>query len=436
MNLPRTVKRPARRQRPKLRTIVVPGTRKRVPLWKTKRLWLSLSAGVLLLLLVTGGLAAMAVSKLDVTKAGYPLPDPTNVYDRNGKAVAQFSSSKVEPVALDRIPLDLRNAVIATEDRRFYEHSGVDVQSLMRALWRDVRSQSFAEGGSTITQQLAKNLFLQSDKTLSRKFKEAGYALKIDLTYDKDEILELYLNSIYFGEGTWGVQGAAKVYFNKKVEDLTLEECAMLAALPKAPSRYSPYRDRAAALERRNVVLSLMKDQNFITGEAYAKAQAMPIAVRKPSEEETKDKYPSFVDYVLREAESVYGFTEDQIRNGGLEIYTTLDPVVQEAAEEVYRTDSFFPASKPDQLIQSGAAIVDHHDGSIRGLVGHRGEGVVRGFNYATQLVRQPGSAFKPLAVYGPALEKGYTPQSILFDGPLDIGGYQPRDWDNQTRGT
>lgn len=391
------------------------------------------------LMVVIAGIAffvtAHWVRGLDISKLENPLPEPTLIMDRNGKPASQLSSSRIVPVSLDQIPLDLRNAVIAVEDRRFYEHSGIDLWSTARALLRDLKSGEMKEGGSTLTQQLAKNMFLASDKTLSRKLKEAGYALKINTVYSKDEILELYLNSIYFGEGRWGVEGAAQEYFAKPVQELKLEEAALLAGLPKAPTTYSPAKNMQKALERRNLVLSLMKEQNFITEAAYEKAVAQPIVLKQHNEESLKGKYPSYVDYVIQEAADVYGFTEEQVLTNGLRIYTDLDPQVQQAAQDVYASDALFPESKPDQLIQSGAVIIDHKTGGIRALVGTRGPQVYRGFNHATQLKRQPGSSFKPLAVYGPALERGYTPSSSLYDGDLDIAGYRPKDWDGQTRG-
>ncbi|MCZ8522911.1 MULTISPECIES: transglycosylase domain-containing protein [Paenibacillus] len=380
--------------------------------------------------------AATWVRGLDISKLSHPLPEPGFMLDMNGQRVAQLSSSKLVPVPLAQMPEHLRNAVIAVEDRRFYEHKGFDVWSISRALLRDLRAGSMKEGGSTITQQLAKNLFLESDKTLTRKAKELGYAVKINFTYSKDEILELYLNSIYLGEGRYGVEGAAQQYFGKSVKDLTLEECALLAALPKAPTAYSPVKNPDKALERRNLVLSLMKEQNFISEAAYTAAVAKPIALSPPKAEDSlQGRHAHYVDYVMDEAQRLYGFTEEQVLTMGLRIYTGMDLKVQQAMEQVYATDALFPQAQGDQPVQSGAVVIDHKTGVIKGILGGRGKAVYRGFNRATELKRQPGSSFKPLAVYGPALERGYTPQSVLYDGELDIGGYKPRDWDGQTRG-
>ena len=201
-------------------------TKKKRVRWRRVGLWLGgfmLLGGV-----IVAGAGTLWVRGLDISKLEHPLPEPTFIMDRNGKPASQLSSSRIIPVPLAQIPLELRNAIIAVEDQRFYEHVGVDLWSIGRALLRDLQSGSMKEGGSTLTQQLAKNMFLQSDKTLSRKLKEADYALKINMMYSKDEILELYINSIYFGEGRWGVEGAAQEYFAKPAQELKLEESAQI----------------------------------------------------------------------------------------------------------------------------------------------------------------------------------------------------------------
>ncbi|KRE46662.1 transglycosylase domain-containing protein [Paenibacillus sp. Soil724D2] len=404
--------------------------------WKKKRFWQIFSVVVLMACVIVFVACYSYIRGLDVSKLSQPLPESTLVLDKNGKPASQLSASKIEPVQFSQLPKVLTDAVVSVEDRRFYEHTGIDMRSIFRAVARDVLRGSYSEGASTITQQLARNLFLNADKTLGRKLREAAYAIKIDTTYSKNEILEMYLNSIYFGEGSWGVQGAARTYFNKNVKDLTLPEAAVLAALPKAPSRYSPFNDEGQALERRNTVLVLMRDEGKITAQDYEKAKSSPLGVVKSDKgNELKGRYPAYVDAVINEAVHEYGFTEEQLLTGGLRITTELDPSVQNAVADVFKDESLFPESKPDQLIQSGAAIVDQRTGGIRALAGGRGEGVFRGFSRATQLKRQPGSSFKPIVVYGPALEKGYMPSSLLFDGPLNIEGYQPQDWDHQTRG-
>jgi penicillin-binding protein 2A len=403
--------------------------------WKKPKFWRNIGILFTVVILIICGSAAFWISSLDVSKLQSPLAQPTFFYDRNGTKISELSSSKIEPISLDKIPKHTQEAVIAVEDKRFYAHQGVDLWAIFRALARDLQSKDLSEGGSTITQQLAKNLFLPSDKTISRKLKEAGYAIKIELTLSKQEILEAYLNHIYFGEGRWGIQEAARFYFGKTSDKLTLEESAVLAGLLKGPSIYSPLKNKEKALERRNIVLTLMKEQDYISKDEFERASSAPIALRKGALKDLSGNYAAYVDYVIEEAITQYGFTEDQILTGGLQIYTQMDVNVQKAAEEVYHDDKFFPAGKPDQIVQSGIVILDQHTGGIRGLVGYRGEKAFRQFNHASQLKRQPGSAIKPLTVYGPALEIGYRPDSLLYDGPLNINGYSPKDYDYQNRG-
>lgn len=403
--------------------------------WKKPKFWRNFGILCATLLLITLGGAAFWISSLDVSKLQSPLSQPTFIYDQSGNKISELSSSRIEPITLDKIPKQMREAIIAIEDKRFYTHQGVDLWAILRALARDLKTGDFSEGGSTITQQLAKNLFLPSDKTVSRKLKEAGYAIKIESSLSKDQILEAYLNQIYYGEGNWGIQSAALYYFGKSADKLNLEESALLAGVINAPSLYSPVSKKEKALERRNLVLSLMKDQAFISATDYERARSTPIALRKDALDNLSGKYAPYVDYVIEEAITRYGFTQDQILTGGLQIYTQMDPGVQKAAEDVYADDQYFPAGKSDQIVQSGIAIIDQHTGGIRGLVGYRGKSAFRQFNHASQLKRQPGSVLKPLIVYGPALEKGYRPDTLLYDGPLNLNGYAPKDWDYQTRG-
>ena len=403
--------------------------------WKNPKFWNRLGVILLVFIIITTGGITIYISSLDISKLQAPLAQPSYLYDQKGNRISQLSSSRIEPVSAQEIPLVMKNAIIAVEDRRYYDHKGVDLRSISRALYRDVITGDFSEGGSTITQQLAKNLFLASDKTLARKLKEAAYALKIEAVLNKDEILTAYINQIYFGEGRWGLQNAAQLYFGKDAKKLTLEDSALLAGLLKAPTLYSPLSNKQRSLERRNLVLTLMKEQNYINSAEYEKAITQPIVLKKGSQTDLTGQYSSYVDYVVEEAIDRIGFTEEQILNGGLQIYTQMDPSVQKAAEDVYQDSHFFPSGKTDQIVQSGVVVIDHSTGGIRGLVGYRGERVYRGLNHATQLERQPGSSLKPLSVYGPALEKGYTPDSMVSDHPLNINGYAPQNYDNQYRG-
>jgi len=397
----------------------------------TRKHWLAaagLAIGMIVFFLIW-------IWRLDVSQLDAPPPRPTIIMDRYGQKASQLSSSKLSFVPAKDIPEHLKDAVLAVEDKRFYKHHGVDLRGTARALIKNITSRGYSQGGSTLTQQLAKNVFLTHEKSLFRKWREWAYALKLELVYSKEEILGFYLNRIYLGEGTWGIREAARLYFSKEVPELTLEEAALLAALPKAPTRYSPLSNKELALDRRNLVLSLMAQQGRITKQQYETSKASPIALR-PGKDELKGKYSSYVDHVLAEAVSVYGYTEEQLLTEGLIIHTELDPLVQDSLEMVMNEDRFFPESPKDQLLQSAAVVLDHKNGGIRGLLGHRGEGVFRGFNRAFQMKRQPGSTFKPLAVYAPALEKGFLPSSPLLDQELDYDGYRPQNYDKQFRGT
>lgn len=377
----------------------------------------------------------IAIAMTDVDSLAKPVDQPTIIYDRHGRVASKIMLSNREGVKFRQIPPHLIHAVIATEDRRFYDHGGVDYIGTLRALWVNLLSGETVQGGSTLTQQLAKNEFLTQDRTLERKLKEFLYAKKIERTYTKDQILEMYLNRIYFGEGAWGIKQAARTYFGKDVGQLTLGESAMLAGMIKAPSALSPYKHFNQAMERRNLVLRLMKDQGYITEQQMKQAENQVIVLERKKRDPYKGKYPWYVDAIIQEAISKYGLTANEVLHGGLRIYTELDPRMQQAAETVYNDDSLFPQSKEDQLIQSGAVMLDPSTGGIRALVGGRGEHVFRGFNHATQLKRQPGSSLKPLAVYTPALEQGWQIGSVLKDEPMDFGGYRPQNHDGRYLG-
>jgi penicillin-binding protein 2A len=375
------------------------------------------------------------VSGRDISKLEKALPQPTYIYDRNGEVASKISASKIEPVKIEQIPEHFILAVVAIEDRRFYEHSGADYIGIFRALFRNAKSGEIVEGGSTITQQLVKNVLLTNEKTLKRKWEELILAKKVEREYSKKEIMEMYLNQIYFGEGAWGVQKAAKIYFGKDVSELTLSESALLAGLIKAPSKLSPFKNFDDAIARRNVVLQSMLEQGFISKKELQNAKKQEIILHGKQLDEYKGKYPYYVDHIIEEAIKKYGLTQNEILSGGFHIYTELDPTMQKAVENVFRNDQLFPQSPDDQLVQSGAVIIDAKTGGIHAMVGGRGKHTFRGFNRATQLIRQPGSTMKPLAVYTPALEQGYGMFDLLKDAPVDFNGYRPTNYDGGYRG-
>jgi len=341
-----------------------------------------------------------------------------------------------ESVSIKDVPERLQQAFIATEDRRFEQHAGVDFWAIGRALVTDVVHMSAVEGGSTITQQLAKNVFLSSEKTAFRKGTEMAIAFALDEKYTKDEIMEKYLNRIFFGSNAYGIKAAAKVYFGKSnLQDLKLWEMASLAALPKGPSRYSPLANPDLSKERRGVVLKLMADQGYITEAERAEAAAVDY-VPPAAAQSTKD-YATFVDYVMNEAEDMYGISEDELLTKGYRIYTTMNPKAQKTLEQTYTNASLFQKDASDgQKIQSSMVIIDNKTGGLVAMIGGR-DYQARGFSRVYSK-RQPGSSFKPIAVYGPALESGnYTPYSLLDDTQTSFanGTYTPRNFDRTTHG-
>ncbi|WP_219837537.1 PBP1A family penicillin-binding protein [Paenibacillus sp. R14(2021)] len=352
------------------------------------------------------------------------LPEASTIYDGQGKEVTRLGANR-ENVEFAEIPELMRDAVIATEDQRFEKHSGIDLWSIGRALVKDVVARSAVEGGSTITQQLAKNLFLSSDKTPFRKATEASIAVALEHKKTKDEIITMYLNRIYFGKSAYGVKAAAELYFNTDLKDLKLWQMATLAAIPKAPSTYNPIKNPEKSMERRAVVLQLMFDQGYITKAQMDEAKA--VKYEPVEQDKNTETYTAFIDYALDEAERVSGLTEEQMRIGGYKIFTTLNTQAQSVMEREFEDDNNFEKSVDAQKEQGAMIIVDHRSGEIQGLVGGR-DYANKGTNRVL-IPRQPGSSFKPITVYGPAIETGdYFPWSILQDVKTCYGSYCPRD--------
>ena len=401
---------------------------------KNKGLAMKILVGCGVLFLACLLIVNIFIWRSDVSKLEQAVPQPTIIYDKHGETASKITASKIEGVGIKQIPEHMVQAVISTEDQLFYKHNGINYFGIARALFQNMTSGEIIAGGSTITQQLAKNVFLTHERTYTRKVKELILTKKIERTYSKDEIIERYLNQIYLGEGAWGIQRAAKTYFGKETKDLTLGESAMIAGLIKAPNVLSPFKNMDKAMERRNLVLSLMEKEGYITAEEREEAEAQAIVLEGRKIEDYKGQYPYYVDHIIAEAIEKYDLTENEVLSGGLKIYTELNPVIQEAAEEVFAEGEMFPNSE-DQIVQAGAVFIDPSNGGISALVGGRGEHTFRGFNRATQLKRQPGSTMKPLAVYTPALEEGYDVFDRLQDSPLNIDGYEPMNYDRRFRG-
>ena len=353
----------------------------------------------------------------------------THIYDIKGNEIAVVHAEEDrEPATIDKVPNHLKNAFLAVEDARFYQHIGIDVRGIMRALWENIRHQSVMEGGSTITQQLARNYYLTQEQSYHRKIQEMFLALKIEHRHTKDEILELYLNQIYFGRGAYGVQAASKAYFGKNVDDLDLNECAMLAGIPKSPNYYSPMDNMEAAQERKAVVLNQMAKYGYISASTAQKTAAEEVHLAKPVPKEGKANY--FVDYVIQTMIDKYG--ADGLYKGGLKIYTTLDMDAQQAAEEAMKNLPEMKDANGLKQPQGALVAIDPHTGYIKAMVGGRGTDM---FNRAALAERQPGSAFKPF-VFAAALEAGYTPSTVVDDSPLNIYGWSPQNYNRGFSGS
>ncbi|MCL6638964.1 MAG: PBP1A family penicillin-binding protein [Firmicutes bacterium] len=350
------------------------------------------------------------------------------VYAEDGTVAAELHGEIDRvPVPLEMVPEHVRAAFVAVEDERFYRHGGVDLKAVLRAAYQLGKSRRVTEGASTITQQVVKLYFLSPEQSLRRKIKEAALALELERRYSKDQILEFYLNRVYFGEGAYGIERAAKAYFNKEAAALDLPEGALLAALVQAPSAYDPYLNPEVAASRRNVVLEKMVRQGLVPEEAGREAQNSPLRLGGRVPEDHEGSF--FIDYVIEEVIAAVG--PEVYSRGGLKIYTTLEPVIQRKAEEVLARPGLFPSPE----VETALAMVENGTGAIKALVGGRKYETGRGFNRATQLARQPGSAFKPIAVYAPAFEAGYGPDSLVSDAPFSAGGYEPRNSDGRYYG-
>lgn len=341
-------------------------------------------------------------------------------------------------VSLDMMGPSLPQAFVAAEDARFYEHPGVDIWSVFRALFRNIQTGARAQGGSTITQQVTRSLLLTRKKLFSRKVSEAILAYRIESMLSKDEILAIYLNQIYLGEGAYGVAAAARTYFNKPVQRLSLGQMALLAGLPQAPSRYSPLRDMAAAKRRQAYVLNRMAEDDYITPEAARRAYLDPLLLQRAP----KPNFPSaayYVQQVQNYAREKYG--QELLATGGLTIYTFLDRrLQQEATAALQRRLTVQPfRSHKGQEVQGGMVVMESQTGRVRAVVG--GTAFAKSqFDRALQARRQPGSAFKPV-VFAAALEYGFRPDSILLDEPLTLPGanrsipWKPKNFDNRYNG-
>lgn len=407
-----------------------------VRFWKRKHLTQILLLFILVVVLVTILYFAWLASRANVQSLKQGLSQPTVVYDKDGKVASLVTTNRTQGVNIAQLPKYVPNAVVAIEDQRFYQHGGFDIQGMARAFFGNLLAGHITAGGSTITQQLAKNALLSPQQTYRRKAEELFLAVKLEKVYTKDEILQMYLNQVYFGSGAWGIGNASKRYFNQDIKDVDISEAAMLAGLLHAPDYLDPYKNYDEAMKRRDVVLAKMKELGMITSSEYNTAVNEKIQLHNGGGSYVQRQYPYYVDAVLNEAINRYGLTQDEILTRGYRIYTEMDQNLQAGLEKVYQTSYLFPRGRGNEIVQSGSVLMDPSSGGVRALVGGRGDYIFRGFNRATQLEAQPGSSIKPLAVYTPALEKGYTYSSELVDQPISFGNYTPENFSKTFQGS
>lgn len=344
------------------------------------------------------------------------------LYDQNDEQFSQLVASENRiRVSIHDIPQVLEDAVISVEDVRFREHRGIDIRRMFGALIANVKDGFGAEGASTITQQVVKNAFLTFDKKLERKLQEQYLALKLEQKYSKDEILEMYLNAIYLGNGAYGVKQASILYFNKEdLNELTIADAALLAGLPQRPEGYNPLRNPEGAEKRRNIVIDLMEKHGKITSEEAKEAKAISVEEQLNPTEIQESPHQAFIDQVLSEVEAMEGITPNDLYTAGLKIYTTIDLEAQKAVEQVLQTDEIITTYPDNPDFEAGLTVVDTKTGEIKAIGGGRNKTEAkRAFNYATDIKRQPGSTVKPIIDYGPAIEHlMWSTGHIIVDEP------------------
>ena len=355
-------------------------------------------------------------------------PESTVVYDANGNSAgALYAANERSYVEIEDVPEAVVQAFIAAEDQRFYRHSGYDVKRIFGALWHDLRTMSFSQGASTITQQLIKLTHLTSEKTISRKVQEIVLAKQLEKQLSKEEILEAYLNTVYFGHGAYGIGAAADAYFDKDVKDLTVAEGALLAGIIKSPSNYAPHLHPENAVRRRNYILSAMEETGAITEEKRAQATSEPLSLAEQAQPTGANDW--YMDQVLLEAETALDMDAEEILSSGLHIYTGLQPLLQQTAADLFADGANFPDPAADKTpVQAALIALDNATGEIAAVIGGREYEVRRGLNRATQMQRQPGSAIKPVSTYAAAIEEqGFLPVSMIQDVQREFaGGYSP----------
>ncbi len=407
--------------------------------WR-KRIWKKYQVNKIILLL---GLVVVLVTSIylfylakssDVEALKTGLSQVTTIYDKDDEVAGTLNGQKGTSIPFEQMSPHLIDALISTEDKRFYKHGGFDIRGIGRAALGFLTAGKVTGGGSTLTQQLAKNAYLTLDQTLNRKAKELFLAIEIEKTYTKDEILEMYLNSAYFANGVWGVEDAAHKYFGTTAANLTIDEAAVMVGMLKGPGIYNPIDYYDNAIKRRDTVLQLMVDNGKLDqAQADQMMKETLVLIDTYGDSRQDNQYPYFFDEVIREAERVANIKDADLLNKGYKVYTTLDQQYQQDMNTTFSQNELFPPNATDgEMVQGASIAINPKTGGVQAVVGGRGEHTRLGFNRATQSSLSPGSTMKPL-VYTAALESGYQPDSLLKDEAMSF--YQVENYDKVYRG-
>lgn len=393
--------------------------------------WPILIAGFILILALIGYGVIVYGGSLVVDEQDLLLDATTTFETQDGEVIASLYHENRDPIAIEDVPEHVKNSFIAIEDRRFYEHAGVDFKSAFRAVYKDILAMEKVEGASTITQQLAKNLFLHNDKTWMRKTKEVMAAIYLERHFSKKKLLELYVNQMYFGRGVYGIETASQLFFSKSASELTLSEGALLAGLAKAPNGYSPINHPEKALTRRNVVLRAMDDAGIISTKQRVAEQGKTLGLHVKDKKSTPS-VDSYVDLVMKEAAKEHQLSIDELKRGGYRIVVNMDETAQRIAYEQFEKEDYFPGNTKG--VQGAFVMMDQQNGAIVAAIG--GRDYEPGELNRVTVKRQPGSTMKPIAVYAPAMmREKYQPYSLIPDQKVAYDGYTATNYDGQYDG-
>ncbi len=406
-----------------------------IPIRRRRRRRFFLCTLILLLLPVFGFIGYIASREawhlLDPDKLAH-FDESLLVYDRDGTLLSQlYKTENRVSVPVRELPAHVTNAFIAAEDARFYTHEGVDLIRICGAALADLKAGAFKEGASTITQQLIKLTHLSAEKTLTRKLDEAILSYRLEHIFNKEQILEAYLNRVYFGAGYYGVEAAARGYFGVEAKDLTLAQSALLAGVLKSPARFAPHLRPEASVGRRGVILDLMVEYGMISSSEAEAAKAEPLLL---AEDTLRNRHNYAIDLALTDACTLLGVDMDELLTGGYRIETGVDSRLQTICEDAFTDDSLFPYYG-EESAQAAIVLVEAETGRVAAIVGGRDSSMALAYNRATRIRRQPGSAIKPVFVYAPALEAGYTAVSMLLDDAAAFDDYTPRNASGTYRG-